>query len=75
MFLRLGGLDTAKDRHMTWFVHDIQVGDEITVRVLAAGEIDKPAKKHPRTLEPGKPTDRRHGAEREKKPTKRKDST
>ncbi|HBI44438.1 MAG TPA: hypothetical protein DDY78_16525 [Planctomycetales bacterium] len=42
MFVRLGGLDSAKDRLMTWFVRDIQVGDEVTVRVLPPGEFDSP---------------------------------
>jgi hypothetical protein len=48
MSVRLGGLDTAKDRHMNWFVHDIQVGDEVTVRVLPPGEFDTPIRKRGR---------------------------
>ena len=49
--VRLGGLDTVKDRDLRWFVREIQVGDEISVRVLSPGEFDAPKKNSVRRSE------------------------
>ncbi len=40
--IRLGGLDTVTKEHVEWFGNELQVGDEVTVRVLAPGEYDPP---------------------------------
>ena len=40
--IRLGGLDTVTSEHVEWFGNELQVGDEVTVRVLAPGEYDLP---------------------------------
>jgi hypothetical protein len=41
--VNVGGLDiNARDEHLHWLRRDLKAGDEITVRVLAAGKIDKP---------------------------------
>jgi hypothetical protein len=49
--VRLGGLDSTTDEVVSWFDHDLQVGDEITVRVLPPGEFDTPTRKPGRRRE------------------------
>jgi hypothetical protein len=47
--LRLAGLDSVADQHVEWLTDTLQVGDEVTVRVLSPGKYDPPRKKRPRS--------------------------
>jgi hypothetical protein len=38
--LQLGGLDSVTNRHTSWAGASLKPGDEVTVRVLGAGEYD-----------------------------------
>src|SRR6266581_895344 len=41
--LYVGGLDTNHtDQHLHWLRENIKIGDEITIKVLPSGAIDKP---------------------------------
>jgi hypothetical protein len=44
----LGGLDSVAEKHVEWFGADLDVGDEVTVRVLPPGEFDSPARREDR---------------------------
>ena len=44
--VRLGGLDSETEEHLLWFKQDLLPGDEVTFRVLPAGEYDVPIKRH-----------------------------
>lgn len=46
--MHLGGLDSETEEHITWLTQDLQPGDEVTIRVLPAGECDLPIKRHVR---------------------------
>ena len=37
-----GGQDSHFSGHASWFDHELQVGDEITIRILGPGPIDPP---------------------------------
>jgi hypothetical protein len=41
----VGGIDNIDDRHTSWKVPPVAVGDEITIRVLASGQFDAPTVK------------------------------
>jgi hypothetical protein len=41
----VGGIDSIDDRHTSWKVPAVGVGDEIIIRVLAPGEFDAPTVK------------------------------
>lgn len=43
----LGGLDSATDEHVKWLSSELRVGDEVTIRVLAPGEVDLPPTRYP----------------------------
>ena len=45
IFVRLGGLDSAAKEQVTWFHERLRAGDEVTVRVLPAGEFDPATQK------------------------------
>ena len=40
MMLRVGGLEN--DEFMTWCKRDLQLGDEVTIRIVEADSIDPP---------------------------------
>jgi hypothetical protein len=40
--VHLGGLDSVANQHVVWFGDELSVGDEVTVRLLPAGEFDRP---------------------------------
>ncbi|MBI5761386.1 MAG: hypothetical protein HZA46_22995 [Planctomycetales bacterium] len=40
--IQMGGLDCLTSRHLAWMPRSLKVDDEITIRVLGAGEIDTP---------------------------------
>jgi hypothetical protein len=44
--VHLGGLDSAAGEDFEWFRGELQVGDEVTVRVLAPGEFDMPDRRY-----------------------------
>lgn len=46
--VRLGGLDSETEEHLKWFQQDLKPGDEVTIRVLSAGECDAPIERHVR---------------------------
>jgi hypothetical protein len=46
--LRVGGMDETE--HLNWPVPNIKVGDEITIRIVDAPEVDQPERK-PRSTE------------------------
>ncbi len=50
--VRLGGLDSETEEHLKWFQQDLRPGDEVTLRVLPAGECDAPLERHVRA-QPG----------------------
>lgn len=41
----VGGIDSTDNRHTSWKVPPIAVGDEITIRVLPSGQFDAPTVK------------------------------
>lgn len=41
--VELGGLDLATRQNLVWFRRELRPGDEVTIRILAPGEIDPPA--------------------------------
>ena len=41
----VGGIDRIDDRHTSWKVPTVGVGDEVTIRVLASGRFDAPTLK------------------------------
>ena len=41
----LSGLDSEANEHVDWFNAEVEVGDEITVRLLPPGEVDRPAQR------------------------------
>jgi hypothetical protein len=45
--LRLGGLDSATNEQAEWFDGELSTGDKVMVRVLPAGEFDRPALRYP----------------------------
>jgi len=38
----VGGIDSGDDRHTSWKVPVLAIGDEITIRILAPGPYDPP---------------------------------
>jgi len=44
--LRVGGLISPTREHVDWVNRDISVGDEIRIRIVDAGLIDEPSKRH-----------------------------
>lgn len=44
--IHVGGLDANRKVHVSWFHGDLEIGDEITVRVLPPGDFDQPTPYH-----------------------------
>ena len=44
--LRLGGLISETDEHVTWRNRAVHNGDEIKIKIVEAGAVDKPRKRH-----------------------------
>lgn len=40
--LELGGLDSVSDKHVFWAKEPLRPGNEVTIRILSAGEYDAP---------------------------------
>jgi hypothetical protein len=49
----VGGLDSATDEHVRWDLPDIDIGDEITIRLVETDAIDQPAQRYRRGEAPG----------------------
>jgi alpha-galactosidase/6-phospho-beta-glucosidase family protein len=41
--LRVAGLNSRTETHLTWLTRSLQVGDEVKIKVLAKTKADKPA--------------------------------
>ena len=46
--LRVGGLVSPIEEHVTWRTLQLQTGDEVRIKVIESGKVDKPRKRHPR---------------------------
>jgi len=44
--LRVGGLASATEEHVTWRALTLRVGDEVTVRIIEADSVDKPRSRY-----------------------------
>ena len=44
----LGGLDSLTSEHLWWFRCDVQVGDEISIKLIEVESVDKPTHREPR---------------------------
>lgn len=70
--VHLGGLDSANREFLDWSRVDLQIGDQVTVRLLPAGESDPPVEKRqmgdraPRPKVRGRLHSRPEGSSREK---------
>ena len=51
--IEIAGLDGENRKHLTWLEKPLALGDEVTVRVLPAGETDPPATAFPMSAPPG----------------------
>ena len=43
--LGVGGLVSDSDEHLEWLSRDVQPGDEVTIRIIEAANVDKPKKR------------------------------
>jgi hypothetical protein len=57
--LSLGGLDSSSEEHVAWLSAPMQVGDEVTVRVLPPGEFDEPQQRYNAACPPFRTVKRR----------------
>lgn len=57
---RLGGLDSSAEKHVVWSGEPLNVGDEVSIRVLPPGEFDPPPHKHSAALPPFRTVRVRH---------------
>jgi hypothetical protein len=48
VYVRVGGLISPSDEHVTWRMLKIQTGDEVRVRVIETVRVDRPQKRHRR---------------------------
>jgi hypothetical protein len=44
----LAGLDTVTSEHLKWFRCDVQVGDEISIKLIEVGSVDEPTHRESR---------------------------
>lgn len=44
----VGGLDSIADQHLHWLRRDLRIGDEVAIKLLAAGQYDAPKGRHRR---------------------------
>jgi hypothetical protein len=44
--LTVGGLISAKNEHVKWVGRDLRIGDEVKVKVVNVGNVDRPAKRY-----------------------------
>ena len=44
--LRVGGLESPTEEHVTWRNLKLKVGDEVTVRIVEADSVDKPKSRY-----------------------------
>lgn len=49
VFMHVGGLDGVTDESLEWAVPRIDVGTEITIRVVEVASVDPPSKRTPPT--------------------------
>ena len=50
--LGVGGLVSRSDEFLDWLHRDLQPGDEVTIRIIEAAEVDKPKKKRMKRATP-----------------------
>jgi hypothetical protein len=43
--IRIGGLNSRTDTHLTWLTRTLQIGDEVKIKVLAKAKVDKPTRR------------------------------
>jgi hypothetical protein len=48
VYLRVGGLISPIDEHVTWRTLKVRTGDEVHVKVIETANVDKPQKRHRR---------------------------
>ena len=48
LHLRIGGLISSTDTHVSWGVHHLQVGDEIRIKIVEKPAVDEPTHKSER---------------------------
>ena len=46
MFFRVGGLDSVSDEHLEWLHAEVQIGDEIRIRVVERSAGDTPSRRN-----------------------------
>jgi hypothetical protein len=49
--LSIGGLYSDTREHVEWEAPDVQVGDEVTIRIIETNEVDSPTKRKPHNPE------------------------
>lgn len=48
----LSALDHLTSEHLSWFRHDFQVGDEITIKLVETDRVDEPTARGPQKIKP-----------------------
>jgi hypothetical protein len=46
LHLQVGGLISATEEHVVWRKVQLKVGDEVTLRIVEAGRVDRPKKRY-----------------------------
>jgi len=52
LYINVGGIDSVTDEHLEWVRREIEVGCEVTVRVIEVDAVDVPDARWPVTLPP-----------------------
>lgn len=45
----VAALDDATSEYLKWFRHDVQIGDEISIKLIETDQVDEPAERAPQS--------------------------